>query len=429
MNNILQVYEYEKIPVNFTRDGVKFEERHFNRIALWGEKYGAQFFSLGYRSIVFKNYVGVIRVADLTIEILPKIDKSVDASASKWKDFLVDMLIYCGRLKLSETTRAQLSQRKHSLFEIYIYYYLDEIDKIVRDGLVKKYRQSEGNERTLKGKLHFTKQIAANSLHMERFYVSHSTYDYDNNYNRILKTALLILRNTPSLNPELMSRCTNLLLLFEHVGHGKIHYDNITYDRNTERYKEAITIAVYIIERFTPDLSRGVTSVIAFLFNMNQLYEEYLYHQCRKAIRHYPGFKVYYQKGKRYWNTKLLKPDILINYNSANYIIDAKWKIVSNNPGDADLRQMFVYNIYWSSKKAFLVYPKAESGVMQDHGYDFRDSPLLPEHRHGAYLLPINIFHNARLNRNLGKDILECVTGYSSQVEHNPYLKINSEGT
>ena len=53
-----------------------------------------------------------------------------------------------------------------------------------------------------------------------------------------------------------------------------------------------------------------------------------------------------------------MKPDIILKKGDETIIIDTKWKIPDGYiPADDDLKQMFVYNLYWSSYKSVLLYP------------------------------------------------------------------------
>ena len=65
------------------------------------------------------------------------------------------------------------------------------------------------------------------------------------------------------------------------------------------------------------------------------------------------------QNSKSFWklngstSIKKIRPDIVIHdqETGSSIILDTKWKIPDNNiPSDSDLKQMFVYNEYWSSE-------------------------------------------------------------------------------
>ena len=105
--------------------------------------------------------------------------------------------------------------------------------------------------------------------------------------------------------------------------------------------------------------------MLALLFDMNQLWEEYIF---RMLVRSKPeNCKVSFQNSQVFWKTqtysKTIRPDLVItttvNGKTENIVIDTKWKIIDyQNPADDDLKQMFAYNIYWNADKSMLLYPK-----------------------------------------------------------------------
>ena len=105
--NIIQVFEHQILKVNGDN---KFDERNFNALKNYGYKTGEKYYSVGHKRIQFSNYVGVIQVKNLTIEILPKADSNDDCakSKSKWHDALISMLQECKLIKLSSISNAKL---------------------------------------------------------------------------------------------------------------------------------------------------------------------------------------------------------------------------------------------------------------------------------------------------------------------------------
>ncbi len=134
-------------------------------------------------------------------------------------------------------------------------------------------------------------------------------------------------------------------------------FENIYFDRKTKHYENAINIAKLILLNFSPDIVSGTNHVLAILFNMNDLWEQYVLVKLKKYARKH-NLKVYGQTVKRFWNHRLLKPDILLEKDDEKFIIDTKWKNVRNKEVSMeDLRQIFAYNEFWNAKKGMLLYP------------------------------------------------------------------------
>ena len=93
--------------------------------------------------------------------------------------------------------------------------------------------------------------------------------------------------------------------------------------------------------------------MLALLFDMNKLWEEYIVVRLRQATSSKVDFKTQEQNSTPFQSSTCIKPDIVLKKGDSTFIVDAKWKnIASNKPSTHDLRQMYVYNDYWKSDKA-----------------------------------------------------------------------------
>ena len=361
----LQVFEHDNLSI----DEERFTHQHWTAMGWYNEQHGGRFFSLTPRGVKFNQYVGVIQVGNLTIEILPKIGR-ISEDKSKWQKVLIDMLNACRWMKLHAHAKAALQLKPNSILEAYLLLFIQECETLLRMGLVKKYRSLEQNGHALKGKLLFCQHIQHNLIHQERFYTRHQTYDRDNVFNQILLKALRLIP-TLTQSPLLKDRVHGLLLLFPDLADLQVSartFENLVFDRKTSHYQEAMEIAALLLLNYRPDISAGRNHVLAILFDMNDLWEEYIY---RKLLQHKPAhWSIQAQNSKRFWAmsnnsyTNSIKPDLVVcdQNQKVSIILDTKWKLPENNvPADADLKQMFVYNEYWEAKNAMLLYPYAEN--------------------------------------------------------------------
>lgn len=157
---LIQKFEHETLYVGEQ----EFSLSHFNQLVSFNDKHDQKFFSIGNKKITFSSYVGVIQVSGLTIEILPKGDSNLNRlnGKEKWRTALINILSECNKIKLKGTQAANLSFNKHNLLDLYIAYFLTEVEKILHRGLIKKYDRREGQKYALKGALHFPKHISKN---------------------------------------------------------------------------------------------------------------------------------------------------------------------------------------------------------------------------------------------------------------------------
>lgn len=328
-------------------------------------KQGIPYFSLGYNCAWFSEYVGVLQVGHLTIEILPKID---NADSSEWRDRLIEILHKVHRFDVSITGTSDLTLKSNSILEYYFKLFLNETRKLLHQGLVKRYRSIEANSTALKGKLLVSKHLTYNSVHQQRFFIKRTTYDRQNIFNQLLyKTLQLIqaINNNMTINSDVGA----LLLDFPEMTDVKATEETfvrLMYDRKTEAYKTAIDIARLLLLRYHPDLQQGKQNVLALMFDMNLLWEKFVFVTLCKYLKDY---NVQEQTPKPYWKMEgyrsvSLRPDIKLNKDNKNYIIDTKWKLIENKkPSSQDLQQMFAYTKYFSSSHTVLLYPGTHNSL------------------------------------------------------------------
>jgi len=351
----IQVFEHQKLRYD---DSGKFGKHHFDAIVKFNELHQNKYFTIIHKGIRFGSYVGVIQVGGLTIEILPKADNNENVDKNLWQNVLLNMLKVCKKIQVESISETQLKKRYHSILDVYFELYLNEIERLVKKGLIKKYRKNQSNQNALKGKLLFLQNIQQNLVHKERFYCEHQVYDKNHLLHQILYKGLLILKNF--VNDTLKDKLNRLLFEFqdfENINIQKKHFDQIIFDRKNHDYQKAIEIAKIIILNYSPGLNYGNENLLTLMFDMNALWEEYIFRILQKHKT--DEMEVSFQNSDKFWENKRIRPDIVLKTKEEIFVIDTKWKIVeSNNPSDDDLKQMFVYNLHWKAEKTLLLYPK-----------------------------------------------------------------------
>jgi len=363
----IQIFEHEKLTIYPDEWKRQITPRQFELLCQYNDNNQNKYFTIIRNGVKFNQYVGVIQIGNLTIEILPKADKKgfrdddKDLKIHSWRLVLLKMLKVCGILKVDAVTEANLRKRHNSLLDLYFEIHLNEIENLLRQGLVKKYRSQKNNINFLKGQIQFSKNIQENLIHQERFYTKHQTYDFEHLLNQILIKGLRVL-NDISSNLLIKDRINRILFDFPEIKEINItasSFEKLNINRKSEKYSEAIKIAKMIILNYSPDIIRGQENMLALLFDMNDLWEKYIYKMLKKDED--DSYSVSYHNVQNFWNTRRIEPDIILEKDGATYIIDTKWKIIAPNyPSDDDLKQMYAYNMYWDAPKSMLLYPKSE---------------------------------------------------------------------
>lgn len=418
-NKTILVYEYGWLEVGQyygEEKKVLFTQTHYLLLAQYlTQNSGCQYYTVFLNKIRFCNYVGVIKVKDLSIEILPKTDRHT-ANEKQWQHVLLEMLTISLQVKAKTTTHADIHVRHHSVLETYLQLFLEETQRLLHDGLVKKYRQNISNQNALKGKLLLHQHVTKNLVHAERFYVSHQVYDRDNIYNSILEETLYCI-NAINASVSINKTTGKLLLDFPECKPIKISeclFQKLVYDRKTERYKNAIELARIILLNYHPDLKGGNNNILAIMFDMNLLWETYIYKMMATASYKWPvKCEVSPQESRCFWQhpnkwTLHLKPDIVVSYSKKKYILDTKWKYQKDTTTE-DVRQMYAYGNYWEASKRYLLYPdKVIKQVEKLDGkfYDVKTKQVTEDDLCGLMFIDLLDADN-KLNKNIGNRILE----------------------
>ena len=407
MYKTFQVYEFSWLQFESGLKGHQdwFKKTHYEALVDYHDNRGGdKYFELVRSGVRFTNYVGVLQVKDITIEILPKTDKILDADT--WHDVLLAMLRQTRFLQLDYLSEASLRYKRHSILHLYFMEFLSQVTLLQRRGLVKKYRKSSGNVKALKGSLFFAQHISQNLIHKERFYTKHQVYDHEHLVHQILLEALIVLDGLTT-NSSISSEVKRVRFEFPEIRRMKVTENtflNLSFDRKTEPYRKAVGIAKMIILNYSPDIKGGNNDLFALLFDMNQLWEEYIYRQMIKA-----GMKVSFQNSKLFWESRSMRPDLVLIQNGDNVILDTKWKIIDNaHPSDQDLRQVFAYNIYWEAKKGYLIYPKTKNSPDTRPG-QYHLGHVEESEKRTCQVLYVDVLKGGKLNETVGDEILQAI--------------------
>ena len=96
----------------------------------------------------------------------------------------------------------------------------------------------------------------------------------------------------------------DLLYKTDHV------FENLVYDRKTEVYKDALVWAELILTQHLPNLIHGEKKLIALVFDMNKLWEEYLYSILKKEES---VSQIHFNSEKVFWLSRISKSKSSLN--------------------------------------------------------------------------------------------------------------------
>ena len=323
--------------------------------------------------ITAKNYVGVIVMNDgTTIEILPKIFSiEGELSLDESKLIFLKMLKALRGSSYKSFQTANLDACKMDVFEMFIRMFVDEVTGIVKRGIKSSYEVIEENSNCFKGKVKFSEQVKYNYAHKERVYIAHDAFTVNRPENRILKSTLTYLYSKSNSSKNKKDIRT-LLDAFSEVSFSKNYdadFSMIVPDRNVANYTTALAWAKVFLKGKSFTSFSGSNVSLALLFPMEQLFESYVAMLIKKSLVP-KGYAVLTQDKKYHLFDEpdkkfLMKPDIVITKGDETFVMDTKWKVLSDNRvnygiSQSDMYQMYAYQKKYTAKNVTLIYPKTE---------------------------------------------------------------------
>lgn len=403
----LQFFEYDRVSFKGKWSNTNFKESHFKAFeSYYLENPNTPFFELIPNGVRFKQYVGVIQIGKTTIEVLPKSGK--ENNKDIWQGVLLDMLKTCHLLTAKNTGTAQLRLKSNSLLHLYFELFLNEVEILIQRGLIKKYRREDQQSKSLKGPIQFAKHLSKNTIHKERFFINHSLYDNNHLIHQILSETLDVIAHFVS-EPIVIDKLNIVKSLFPETKRLKVnasHFKKIPLSRKHIPYEKSLLIAELLLLNYRPDIRSGSKDLIALMFDMNRLWEEYILQSLKNSGN--KDFIVRGQKQKVFWNRKVIKPDIVLesrNNSEEYFIIDTKWKVINDGkPGDDDLKQMFAYNYRWNCNHSMLLYPSTSNqNSMRGEYFIGEDNK-----EHSCELKFVDVVKEGKLNTKIGEEVFKA---------------------
>ena len=375
---ILKVLEHQKIHIRKNRDLNKLQISYSDAeiIKAVDQKNGF-IFKWGNDYVIPQQWVGLISCKDFSIEIFPKISDINEVEKSC--EILYKMLevVYDVPIKNGINAKAKLIQ--NGLIEIFITNYIEYVKKYIQSGPILDYKKNIKSLKAVKGNIIFSAQINHNAINLTKFMCKYSKMDMDNKYNQIIKLTLVKMRNL-SRNNKNKKIIQELLQAFDSVKLNiNLDYKNIHVDKTHYRLKDIITLSQLFLDNYSASLTYGNYNIVSLLFDMNKLFEKYIYTQLKKIYKQnicYQYSKEFLLKDVKTGIKKVnLKPDMYLKLENFNIVIDTKWKRMDNTSiKESDAYQMNAYlSVLNNTKECIVIYPKCYNNVELNNSFVIRD--------------------------------------------------------
>jgi 5-methylcytosine-specific restriction enzyme subunit McrC len=417
-------------------DPVCLEPRLYDRLRAFdfqGRAEGDRVFEWADGHACARQWVGVIQVPGLQVEILPKTDsgslpEGPTAAQPCARSNLLFMMEVAGEVPLRARDLAALRTETAPISETLAALFAKRLQDELLLGPERAYLELEENLATFKGRLLVAQQIRHNAANNGRFHCRFQAFELDTPLNRIFKAAcrnLLAFSSRVSTQEDLK----HCLALLDEVSDQPVQdedFDRIILTRQNQRFRDLLVFCRLLLAGKRATAQSGSTTTFSLLFDMNKVFERFIARFLRTVVgpRHLPGVTVHPQAGhlKRCLmecegsGILRLQPDLVIEGpDGSRLVMDTKWKLLAptqrgaGGVSNGDLYQLFAYTKRFGCSRSVLLYPHTDGLVPR------RFSVL------GTDGLPNETLAicQANLNRDLRKDRAALAVELAQIITHN----------
>lgn len=316
----------------------------------------------GRYDITADQRVGVICLPTRVIEIRPKIPMS---------SVLYMVSQACGGSKWFNGAPEYVESA--DLVSIIAIMLARSIERATRRGLLNGYQVEEAALPAPRGRVRFDEQLRRRMGVSPPIEVRHDEFTSDILENRLLLAALWAMSSLTlhETGRRELSRAQRLFGSVSLQHYPPASLPEVVFTRLNEHYRPAVSLALLVLRSRSIDLGVGAIRGSAFLIDMNDVFEQFVRVELRRALgsdlRELPdrGPPLHLDRAARV----PMYPDFrLMNDGQATWVGDAKYKRLP--PGayrNADLYQLLAYCIALDLPEGTLIYAADDGDKAAEH--------------------------------------------------------------
>lgn len=319
------------------------------------------------------NYIGVVTVGDLTIQILPKLfkDDGYENNKSIIAGNVLKMLSYAESLPITEINTADLDTEEFEFFEVFVCLFAKNLAELIKSHQNREYVARSEDLCFIRERIDVRRYTNPAKLHIVP--CTFHEFSKDNTLNRTLKYTCHIMSRVvkSSENIRLLKFITNVLepVVLAPVSLAEI--DRIRVTRLNRQFEPFIRICRIFLSHSALTLRASREETFSLLIPMEKLFEEFITQVLLDDPAYFFGKQVeiqfqepigYLAENDLGRNVFRLIPDITVRDGAAISAIDTKYKLLNLDDPKFDVKQsdMFQMHAYITkirASSAVLLYP------------------------------------------------------------------------
>lgn len=395
--SLITLFEYEQITnaALKSRIGTIPIAKLHDQITQLNEEGKVELIKIGHHGLQATQFVGVLRLGEITIQVLPKIDYLVQGEPGATGGFdskylqietstrnLLYLLSYAYDLPLHERNLAPLFHHRSDWFELLTRFFAESLHSQMRHGLDHTYVTLEDTLPVLRGRWLLCQQITRHPQQRLLFDVQYDEFLVNTPLNRIFRyvSKQLLVRSTDPVNRRMLTDICQWMADVERIAKPeRSHLEQVIITRLNDRFRPSFNLARLFLEQSVIQLSSGRNDLFSFMFDMDRLFERFvgafLVRHRSKIFAAFPEeirIRLQSKGSNRYLADRLpehsavhiLRPDILMENTDGDMLLiaDTKYKHLRSGSMDlgvdmGDIYQLHAYGSAWHCPNELLIYP------------------------------------------------------------------------
>ena len=320
------------------------------------------------------NFVGVVEVPGLRVEIFPKLDAALvtdnapvsEAAAAKVLRNLAWMIEAADFEEITVSPPTTAGELPDCFLDWLAWLFAERLRRELSVGIHHAYEPHEGHLTEIRGRINFTEQLRQQGWRRDRLACAWDEFSSDTALNRVFRSAVTLLQSRTRFHAATcaLAHCSELLTEVRDCTPSEAvqSIPRIVLDRQATRFEPSLRMAKLILSGGTLNPYAGGAQNFVFLIDMNRLFEAFAGAALRQAFTSRLSSQP--TIGHLFSRPSSLPQiaDFTWRTEECAWVADAKYKRIGGlgDVAAADVRQLITYGRIYApdqSRRLLVVYP------------------------------------------------------------------------
>ena len=277
--------------------------------------------------VTFKDVIGMVRVGNKQIRVMPKIPMNHFSYIANRSDLAPRL----------STTATQVGEGI-DFTAVIARWCVEAAEKLLRQGLRKDYTDRIDEVDQVQGSVHPIETTMLTSIGVPRAVCSFQEFTEDTMLNRVVKTACLKVARMDTIDPAIRARARQVTYRMDNVGAMQPNDLRAKVDRLTASYSRLLSLSLLVIAGLGLTVAAGRHIGTAFLIRTPELIEDGIRSILTEKLQDIKVTKRRLMLGD---SGLSINPDLV--FGSTLAVADVKYRVLGKDWSKSDLNQVVTF--------------------------------------------------------------------------------------